>query len=64
MHFPMWIDLKGQDSVPDTVHHVVVRVDPKNDQTWRSLKRCIQTDGVHDGVNFQSNPQGTHNDDG
>ena len=23
MHFPTWIDLKGQDSVPDTVHHVV-----------------------------------------
>jgi len=25
MHFPTWIDLKGQDSVPDTVHHVVSR---------------------------------------
>jgi len=24
MHFPTWIDLKGQDSVPDTVHHVVM----------------------------------------
>ena len=24
MHFPTWIDLKGQDSVPDTVHHTVV----------------------------------------
>ena len=23
MHFPVWIDLKGQDSVPDTVHHTV-----------------------------------------
>ncbi|VDP72849.1 unnamed protein product [Schistosoma curassoni] len=23
MHFPVWIDLKGQDSVPETVHHVV-----------------------------------------
>ena len=23
MHFPTWVDLKGQDSVPDTVHHVV-----------------------------------------
>lgn len=23
MQFPTWIDLKGQDSVPDTVHHVV-----------------------------------------
>ncbi len=25
MHFPTWIDLKGQDSVPETVHHVVSR---------------------------------------
>ena len=24
MHFPTWIDLKGQDSVPDTVHHTVI----------------------------------------
>lgn len=23
MHFPQWVDLKGQDSVPETVHHVV-----------------------------------------
>jgi hypothetical protein len=29
MHFPTWVDLKGQDSVPDTVHHVVVPVDPR-----------------------------------
>ena len=23
MHFPTWVDLKGQDTVPETVHHVV-----------------------------------------
>ena len=23
MYFPTWIDLKGQDSVPETVHHCV-----------------------------------------
>ena len=23
MHFPTWVDLKGQDAVPETVHHVV-----------------------------------------
>lgn len=23
MYFPTWIDLKGQDAVPETVHHVV-----------------------------------------
>jgi hypothetical protein len=41
MHFPQWIDLKGQDSVPDTVHQVVCMVDPKVDKSWirlRSLK--------------------------
>jgi len=25
MYFPTWVDLKGQDAVPETVHHVVVR---------------------------------------
>ena len=24
MHFPTWVDLKGQDAVPETVHHVVI----------------------------------------
>ena len=26
MHFPTWVDLKGQDTVPETVHHVVLDV--------------------------------------
>ncbi|CAN0441018.1 unnamed protein product [Ascophyllum nodosum] len=29
---PTWVDLKGRDSVPDTVHHVLVRVDPDRDE--------------------------------
>lgn len=29
---PTWVDLKGRDTVPQTVHHVVVRVDPDKDQ--------------------------------
>lgn len=37
MHFPTWVDLKGEDSVPDTVHHVVVLVNPKNDKSWERL---------------------------
>lgn len=32
MHFPTWVDLKGEDSVPETVHHVVVLVDPQRDR--------------------------------
>ncbi|CAL8097098.1 unnamed protein product [Calicophoron daubneyi] len=56
MHFPVWIDLKGQDSVPETVHHVVCNVDPIADQSWKQLwnsRDRIQTDGVHmkDGCN-------------
>lgn len=56
MHFPTWVDLKGQDSVPDTIHHCVCVVDPREDTSWRTIKRHVQTDGVHatDRLNFQS----------
>ncbi|XP_023289037.1 ATP-dependent RNA helicase Ddx1 isoform X2 [Orussus abietinus] len=47
MHFPTWVDLKGEDAVPDTVHHVVVMVDPQKDKLWQNLRCHIQTDGVH-----------------
>lgn len=47
MYFPMWIDLKGEDSVPDTVHHVVFRIDPRKDFSYKNLKDLFQTDGVH-----------------
>lgn len=47
MHFPTWVDLKGEDAVPETVHHVVVMVDPQNDKSWHNLRRHILTDGVH-----------------
>ncbi|KFM61557.1 ATP-dependent RNA helicase DDX1, partial [Stegodyphus mimosarum] len=57
MHFPTWVDLKGEDSVPETVHHVVCMVDPKTDTSWRNLKRPIKTDEVHakDNTRFGSN---------
>lgn len=42
MHFPTWIDLKGQDSVPETVHHVVCYVDPNSDSSWQSLPRKVK----------------------
>lgn len=47
MHFPTWIDLKGEDAVPETVHHVVLHIDPREDTTWHSLRQHVQTDGVH-----------------
>lgn len=47
MHFPTWVDLKGEDSVPETVHHVVTIIDPQRDTLWHNLPRHVQTDGVH-----------------
>ncbi|XP_075234522.1 ATP-dependent RNA helicase Ddx1 [Lycorma delicatula] len=57
MHFPTWVDLKGEDAVPETVHHVVVMVDPQKDKSWQNLKKHIMTDGVHakDNVHPGSN---------
>ena len=55
MFFPSWVDLKGEDSVPDTVHHVVVRVDPRKDTTWKNLNPHIDTDGVHEQDRFNHN---------
>ncbi|XP_015179542.1 PREDICTED: ATP-dependent RNA helicase Ddx1 [Polistes dominula] len=53
MHFPTWVDLKGEDAVPETVHHVVVMVDPQKDKSWQNLKRHIETDGVHSKDNIR-----------
>lgn len=47
MHFPTWVDLKGEDAVPETVHHVVVPVDPQQDVSWQNLRKHIDTDNVH-----------------
>ncbi|XP_015790146.1 ATP-dependent RNA helicase DDX1 [Tetranychus urticae] len=47
MFFPAWVDLKGEDSVPETVHHVIFRIDPREDDLWKKLKKTIKTDGVH-----------------
>ncbi|XP_078450511.1 ATP-dependent RNA helicase DDX1 isoform X2 [Lampetra fluviatilis] len=48
MHFPIWVDLKGEDCVPESVHHVVVPVNPKADRSWERLtSNRIMTDGVH-----------------
>ncbi|XP_067930064.1 ATP-dependent RNA helicase DDX1-like [Watersipora subatra] len=55
MNFPVWIDLKGQDSVPDTVHHVVCRVDPHAMHMWKSLTKPWKTDGVHAKDKFNPN---------
>ncbi|XP_077297561.1 ATP-dependent RNA helicase Ddx1 [Arctopsyche grandis] len=53
MHFPTWVDLKGEDAVPETVHHCVVMVDPQKDRSWENAKRHITTDGVHAADNVR-----------
>lgn len=50
MHFPQWIDLKGQDSIPDTVHQVVCMVDPKADKSWIRLRSTKEA-----GIKVRSN---------
>jgi ATP-dependent RNA helicase DDX1 len=48
---PTWVDLKGKDSVPETVHHVVVSVDPAQPlfrAAWAGAAgQAVPTDGVH-----------------
>uniref|UniRef100_A0A7E4UWC7 ATP-dependent RNA helicase n=1 Tax=Panagrellus redivivus TaxID=6233 RepID=A0A7E4UWC7_PANRE len=59
MHFPQWIDLKGQDTVPDTVHQIVCPVDPVADKSWIRLRsksgNGITTDGIHSGDQLRPN---------
>jgi len=44
---PTWVDLKGKDSVPDTVHHVIVKVDPSAHPDWHKLEPKPKTDNIH-----------------
>lgn len=45
---PTWVDLKGTDTVPSTVHHVVVRVNPAKDQHYLvAAPHPAVTDGMH-----------------
>lgn len=54
---PTWVDLKGKEAVPDTVHHCVVRVDPafnfedlvltKGGLKGKAIQEFVKTDAVH-----------------
>lgn len=51
---PTWVDLKGKDSVPETVHHCVLRVDLQKHwnqfygtSSGRSKQIPVVLDGVH-----------------
>lgn len=46
---PTWVDLKGAESVPETVHHVVYKVDLKRDAyLLEGVKTAAVLDGVHE----------------
>uniref|UniRef100_A0A0K0DCZ6 ATP-dependent RNA helicase DDX1 n=1 Tax=Angiostrongylus cantonensis TaxID=6313 RepID=A0A0K0DCZ6_ANGCA len=58
MNFPQWIDLKGMDSVAETVHHVVCMVDAVGDKQWIRImhgKNTLQHDYVHERDNIRFN---------
>mmetsp|Transcript_97582 Transcript_97582/g.300820 ORF Transcript_97582/g.300820 Transcript_97582/m.300820 type:complete len:866 (-) Transcript_97582:52-2649(-) len=54
---PIWVDLKGKDSVPETVHHVAYYVDPLTELAWTDQEIAVRAkapkeqpvlDAVHD----------------
>lgn len=47
MYFPTWIDHNGEFSLPATVRHAVVSVDPRTDLAWHNMLKRVPTDGVH-----------------
>eukprot|EP01025_Chloroclados_australasicus_P054950 TRINITY_DN6577_c0_g1_i1.p1 TRINITY_DN6577_c0_g1~~TRINITY_DN6577_c0_g1_i1.p1 ORF type:complete len:753 (-),score=102.41 TRINITY_DN6577_c0_g1_i1:390-2648(-) len=44
---PLLVDLKGKDSVPETVDHVLVKLNPMQDKSWLQSQPNVQTDGCH-----------------
>ncbi|ETO25663.1 ATP-dependent RNA helicase Ddx1, partial [Reticulomyxa filosa] len=52
---PTWVDLKGKEYVPETVHHCVLVIDPTKDKQWTSHIRDVPTDGIHYRDNISSN---------
>ncbi|KAL3919935.1 MAG: hypothetical protein SGPRY_005448, partial [Prymnesium sp.] len=44
---PTFVDLKGKDSLPESVHHVVVHVDPTSNNKCQLHTLPVPTDDVH-----------------
>lgn len=44
---PVIVDLKGKDAVPESVDHVIVKIDPTEDRTWLQTEPAVETDGIH-----------------
>lgn len=53
-HNPTWVDLKGIDSVPECVHHVIYRVVP--DEDYDTYVVNAGTKSITDGVHMAKNP--------
>jgi ATP-dependent RNA helicase DDX1 len=55
---PQWVDLKGKDSVPESVDHMVIRVDPVADRSWLAHQgtdaKQTHTDGIHEMQSVQA----------
>jgi superfamily II DNA/RNA helicase len=59
---PTWVDLKGFESVPVTVHHVVYKVDPCSDGHQHLLDNArtrAVLDGVHDSTDLTNTTTNT-----
>ena len=54
---PTWVDLKGVDSVPETVHHVVYRVDTERDAHLLQNATKAVLDDVHVGNISAADPE-------
>lgn len=53
----LWVDLKGKDSVPETVDHTMILVDPRTDDSWRKpLPKGLNLDLVHEDAIKGSGP--------
>jgi ATP-dependent RNA helicase DDX1 len=44
---PILVDLKGKDAVPETVDHVLVPCDPREDRSWLQSSPAVFTDACH-----------------
>jgi ATP-dependent RNA helicase DDX1 len=51
--FPTWIDLKGKEAIPDTVHHTLVRVDADADV---GLVSSFESEMCRAGAPFSGQP--------
>ncbi|KFM27783.1 ATP-dependent RNA helicase DDX1 [Auxenochlorella protothecoides] len=44
---PILVDLRGKNHLPDTVDHLVLEVDPREDRSWLQTSPAVISDGCH-----------------